>query len=250
MNRVKRLVINADDFGMSSGVDQGIVEAMEVGVVTSTSCLVFGEPPQIPPAIRGRVGVHLRLTDGAPVSSPETIPTLVNSEGRFPNSREAVRARRVDPLDVVCEWRAQMAMFSRSGVRPTHIDTHHHSHGLPDLTAVYAGLAAEWGVYGVPIGDTSAHRLRGAGIRCADDAEIGWNVFDVRESLLDRVGRMFAAGRQIVHLMTHPGYVDESLIGRSSMVHSRRAELDLLLSPQFRRALADDGIELIGMAQL
>jgi chitin disaccharide deacetylase len=247
---MKRLVINADDFGMSPGVDQGILEAMEAGVVTSTSCLVFRDRPQIPVSIAGRVGVHLRLTDGAPVSDPKQIPTLVNAEGRFPSSREAVRLRRVDPRDVEREWRAQMTLFCRSGVVPTHVDTHHHSHELPEVTGVYAQLAAEWEVAGVPLGAGAALQLRAAGVRCADESETGWSVFDIRETLLDRVGRAFARGRQSVHLMTHPGYVDEALTGRSSMVHSRRAELDLLLSPQFRRALSDDGIEVIGMAQL
>lgn len=246
----KRLVINADDFGMCAGVDRGIVEAMVAGVVTSTSCLVYSAPPEIPDSIRGRVGLHLRLTDGAPVSRPAEIPSLVNADGRFPSSREGVRTLRVAATDVEREWRAQMAMFLRSGVKPTHIDTHHHSHGLAEVAPVYVQLAAEWGVAGVPVGESSALRLRSAGVRCADEAETGWNVFAVQESVLDRVGRIFASGRSSAHLMTHPGYIDEALIGRSSMVHSRRAELALLLSPEFRRALHDDGIELIGMDAL
>jgi chitin disaccharide deacetylase len=247
---MKRLVINADDFGMCAGVDHGIGEAMTAGVVTSTSCLVFGEPPVIPAAIRGRVGVHLRLTDGAPVCASSEIPSLVNAEGRFPSSREAVRMRRISAVEVEREWRAQMAMFLRSGVKPTHIDTHHHSHGLVEVAPVYARLAAEWRVAGVPVGEASALLLRATGVRCADEAEIQWNVFHVGEPLLDRVGRIFASGRTSVHLMAHPGYVDESLRGRSSMVESRRAELDLLMSPRFRQSLKDDGIELIGMESL
>jgi len=246
---MKRLVVNADDFGIAPGVNRGIVQALLAGVVTSTSCLVYGDMPALPPELHGRVGIHLRLTDGKPLSDPTRIGSLIGSNGRFPASREAVRLMAVDSDEVRREWTAQIEMFLRSGFAPTHIDTHHHSHSLPGIAEVYADLASLYSVAALGLDGGGIRDLRSAGVRCPDFAEITWNVFGP-VNVLDLAGAAFAAGHETVFLMTHPGYVDDSLIQRSSMVQARRAELDVLLSPRFREAVADDGISLIGMGDL
>lgn len=245
---MKRLVINADDFGLTAGVNRGITEAIAAGSVTSTSCLVYGESPAIPEVLRGKVGIHLRLTDGFPVSNPRFISSLL-ANGRFLTSRAAVRERGVDLDEVAIEWRAQIEMFSRSGVRPTHIDTHHHSHSIAGIAGVYAAMASEMGVSSVGLDSAQVFDLKSRGVRCADHAEIEWDVLG-RRGIREIITAAFAAGNETVYLMAHPGYVDDDLVARSSMIKARRMELDILLSPQFRRDLQDDGISLIGMAEL
>jgi len=88
---VKQVVINADDFGLSPGVNQGILEAFRDGIVTSTTLLV--NLPSFDDAVRKArdhpelpVGVHLSLLWGEPASSPADVPTLVDRGGRFPRS--------------------------------------------------------------------------------------------------------------------------------------------------------------------
>jgi len=97
----KRLIVNADDFGLTQGVSRGILEAGRTGIVTSTTLLVNRE---IPPAQLEElqasglgVGVHLNLTLGAPVSSPRRVSSLVDAEGRFiRDAREAAARASTD----------------------------------------------------------------------------------------------------------------------------------------------------------
>ncbi len=247
---MKRLIVNADDFGLTTGVDIGILEAIEAGAVTSTSCLACLNwyPEALPYSLIGKAGIHLQLTDGLPINDPWEIRTLVGREGRFPRTRAGIGP--VDLAEVEREWRAQIEVFGRTGVRPTHIDTHHQSHSLPGVDRVYARLAQELGAAGIGMSGGAVKELRAAGVRCADYVETRWNALDRGVSLIELLRADYAAGYETVHLVVHPGYADSALRARSSMVESRPAELAVLLSPEFRRQLGDEGIALVGMSAL
>src|SRR2546422_8866289 len=140
----RRLVVNADDFGFSAGVNRGILEAHAAGVVSSVSVLV--NTPGWPDArdrlraIGGTLGVglHLNLTTGAPLT---TAPSLTTPPpiARF-HSLAALVARaltgRLDPAHVAAECVAQLARLREAGVRVTHIDSHRHVHALPGVWGV------------------------------------------------------------------------------------------------------------------
>jgi hopanoid biosynthesis associated protein HpnK len=152
---VKNLIVNADDFGWTEGVNRGIVEAFRHGIVTSTSLLAngvaFGEAVELAKTAPGLgVGVHLNLSDGKPVAERKKVTTLVNDKGEFAGGPETLllrRARRGLPLEEVeREWGAQIQKVRDARIEPTHLDGHKHVHMLPGLFEMALRLAKKHGV--------------------------------------------------------------------------------------------------------
>src|ERR1700745_1966878 len=108
---MRSLRIHADDFGLSPGVVSGTVQSMNDGIVTGTSAMVCS--PECRERVRlfarlvkPRVGLHLQLTDGTPLSETRKIPALVDDSGKFPRRREGLA--RLEAEQVLLEWRAQL----------------------------------------------------------------------------------------------------------------------------------------------
>src|SRR5947209_10797608 len=148
----RRLVVNADDFGLSPGVNDGILEAHAAGVVSSVSVLVNAPGwEHAVAALRGTgslgVGLHLNLTAGEPVSEGTA---LVDAHtGRFHGLAGLVTRAltgRIDPDCVAEECGAQLARLRAAGVRVTHIDSHRHVHALPGVWAPVVAIARAHGV--------------------------------------------------------------------------------------------------------
>jgi hopanoid biosynthesis associated protein HpnK len=149
------VIINADDFGLCEAVNQGVVEAFDHGIVTSASVLPTGEAfDQAAGLSRCRpgldLGVHLSLTQAAPVSPPEAVPSLVDEHGRFPPTWSAFVARylrgAVSKKDVETEMRAQIEKIDRAGLSVSHLDSHQHLHMLPGILPLAARLSSEYGI--------------------------------------------------------------------------------------------------------
>ena len=133
---MRRLIVTADDFGLSPGVNAGIVEAHERGIVTATSLMV--NAPAAREALHWAsehrslaVGLHFVLTFARPVGPTEPLEELVDENGRFRRLETGVH-ERASAGDVREEIRAQLARFADAvGRAPSHIDGHHHVHALP-----------------------------------------------------------------------------------------------------------------------
>jgi predicted glycoside hydrolase/deacetylase ChbG (UPF0249 family) len=140
----KRLIINADDFGWTRGITDGILRSHNDGLVTSTSLLV-NQPAseyaiaQMRNAPRLGVGIHLNLCSGAPVLPASQVPTLVAANGNFYPDNEMARRLilwRVSSQEIEAEFRAQIQWARERGVDIAHADSHYHVHLYP--VAVYA----------------------------------------------------------------------------------------------------------------
>ena len=149
----RRLIINGDDFGFSSGVNQAIIEAHDRGILTSTSLMVTGEAfeeavmlakarPQL------AVGLHLVLACGRSLLPSSQIPHLVDAQGNFSDQPEkaglyyqfSAAAQREIPL----EMRAQLEKFCQTGLPLSHVDGHVHVHLQPVVLRHLANLADEF----------------------------------------------------------------------------------------------------------
>ncbi|HEX7999719.1 MAG TPA: ChbG/HpnK family deacetylase [Pyrinomonadaceae bacterium] len=254
---MKRLVINADDFGLTKGVTAGIVETMLRGAVTSTTAMAckagsLDNVREWAGQIKGRIGVHLQLTDGLPCSESTTIPSLVTESGLFPRSRRDLRALNTD--EVRLEWRAQIERIIQAGITPTHIDSHHHVHRYPAAFAAYCEIAAEHAIPARAISAEMAQSLRARGVRCADYCETGWYGGELTpDSLIACLDKAFAALNNddvTLELMCHPGFVDGELPGSSNYVAEREQELRTLCRPELAARLRESGIKLIAMSDL
>ncbi|HXN23241.1 MAG TPA: ChbG/HpnK family deacetylase [Candidatus Dormibacteraeota bacterium] len=154
---MKQLVVNADDFGMSGGINTGILEAHRRGIVTSTTLLANGAAfdhavtlAKSAPALG--IGVHLNLTQGRPLSDPATIHSIVNKRGEFYSHPALLRRNalgRLRPADVHREFAAQIEKVRAAGIDITHFDGHKHVHMLPGLLEIVVALAKCSGVAGV-----------------------------------------------------------------------------------------------------
>ncbi|MFP4474338.1 MAG: carbohydrate deacetylase [Desulfatibacillaceae bacterium] len=150
-----RIVFNADDFGLTPGINAGIVHAYRNGVVRSTS-LVPGGPAFDDAVSRAAtcgylgVGVHLYLTQEAPVAGEPVVEQgSLDGEGRFPGLGTTAMAAFRDRIDIPAverEWRAQIEKVMEAGITPTHLDGHQWAHMLPGLFPLCVDLAREFGI--------------------------------------------------------------------------------------------------------
>jgi len=155
---VRRLIINADDFGLTSGINRAIVEAHQHGVVTSATLMATGRAfdeavkmartaPQL------SIGCHVVLVDGEPLLPAPQVPTLLAAAGQerhFRNSIGEVAAAalrgRIDPAQVEAEATAQMRKLQTAGLALSHFDTHKHAHMFPAILRPLLRAARACGV--------------------------------------------------------------------------------------------------------
>jgi len=136
-----RLIINSDDFGFTLGVNRSIAELHQAGVLTSTTLMATGAAFDDAVAIAHAnpllgVGCHVVLTDGEPISPPESIPTLMGPNGKsfrpsLIDFMQAVARGKVREEDIEREALAQIQKLQRAGIAVTHLDTHKHTHLFP-----------------------------------------------------------------------------------------------------------------------
>lgn len=155
---MRRLIINADDFGLTSGINRAIVEAHQRGVVTAATLMAngraFEEAAKLAPTVpQLSVGCHVVLVDGEPLLPAPQIPTLVAADGprqHFRNSIAEVAAAalrgRIDPAQVEAEATAQMRKLQSSGLTLSHFDTHKHAHMFPAILRPLLRAARACGV--------------------------------------------------------------------------------------------------------
>ncbi len=147
---MKRVIINADDYGLHAEVDAAILECFAAGVLCSATLMV-NQPGAADAAVRAAqaglpLGLHLNLTLGRPVSEPEQIASLLDAEGRFVARRELIKRalrRRLDPDHVRVELQAQIARYRELVSEVQHLDSHQHVHAIPRVAEVVRALAQD-----------------------------------------------------------------------------------------------------------
>jgi predicted glycoside hydrolase/deacetylase ChbG (UPF0249 family) len=251
-NALKQLIINADDFGLTAGISRGVCYAIQSGRVSSTSALVC-DPAALAllecyaHTLAGRVGLHLQLTDGFPCAGSVRVPSLVTGTGGFPRFPEELGRLNQDEIRI--EWRAQLELFLKSGLIPSHIDTHHHVHSIPEVFEIYCEIAQRCRAPARTLSAAMTELMRSHGIPCADYCEIKWLGAEATlENLLELTSEAFqrCGGHSVIELMCHPGYADRSLSTRSLYVSGRERELGILCSDRLARRFRQLEIKIAG----
>ncbi len=155
---MRRLIVNADDFGLTDGINRAVRDLHRLAALTSTTLMAAA--PQFREAVEISqqqkllgVGCHIVLVDGTPVADPTTIPTLLDASSKRsgephfrPTLGEFVRELylgRIDSTHIEREAIAQIQRLQQAGVAVTHVDTHKHTHMFPRvLTAVMRAAQA------------------------------------------------------------------------------------------------------------
>jgi len=284
MAGVRRLIVNADDFGLTPGVNRAIVEAHTHGIVTSATLMAnasaFEQAVQLTKSLPGfDVGCHIVLVDGSPVLHPSEIPTLIG-DGRpeeFDTSLNSFAVRvlrgRINAEQVEREAIAQISKLHTAGIRVSHIDTHKHVHVLPQILRPLLRAAKACSVRAIrnPFGRIAFSLIAGR-----PQLWKQWGKLTLLNTLAGRFCRAVEAEGMITptgslgiaatgaldeqlfrfivenvpegtwEFVTHPGYNDADLDRiRTRLRNSRETELRLLASRETRESLAGNGIELI-----
>jgi len=152
---VKKLIVNADDFGLSKAVTDAIIDCHDNGIVTSTT-LMSNMPFAEYAASKAKafpmlsVGLHVTLTEGKPLSAPADVDNLIDSNGnfiRFSLQRKNLRSNEKAKEQVYRELEAQLLNALDLGLNISHFDSHHSIHRVPIVKKALIKLHK---LYGIP----------------------------------------------------------------------------------------------------
>jgi len=287
---MRELILNADDFGMTCGVNEGIIRAHREGVLTSTTLMADGaafenaiERAMANPGLG--VGCHLVLVGGLAISSHEEIPSLVDAAGRLPKTLPGFLAQvssgKVQVEEIEHEMRAQIGKIRAAGIEPTHLDTHKHTHAHPTVMEALGRAAKATGITRVrkPIENIrdSWETSRGEGLGlskqlvgamavramaprfAAISKEYGLHSPDHFLGLATTGQLAPALLRRMIEslaegqteIMLHPGVCDNDLRKSGSRLQQQREkELEGLLDPGVRSAIEERGVRLISYREV
>ena len=276
-----RLIVHADDFGLSEKVNEGIVKAHLEGIVTSTSLMANGAAfehavklTKCIPTLD--VGVHLTLTGEAPISKTADVSTLLNKDGCFNDHANAFIKRyllqEISLREIQQELDAQIRKIMDHGIAISHLDGHQHIHMLPGIRRVVGELAKQYSIPSIRYPRERLHpymlfERRGIGrltqlialnafcmiARTANAQRpdfffgffFGGNLTE--ENLTQALKHLPSSG--VCELMCHPGFHDAD----SRYQHwgyAWQAELDALTSENIKTILRSRGVELIPYSAL
>ena len=240
---MRKLIVNADDFGRSPQINQGIIEAHQKGIVTSASLMTeresFNEAVRLAKANpRLGIGLHLDL---------DSFFEVQHGTGRLVAYKDPEL-----PLSAIAqETERQIRKIMATGLQVYHLDGHHHAHLRPELFAAVAALTAKYkikviryfrgfyeGLYPGVATDWIRDLVTRFGLTCTDTFFAGWE--PVESSLPGYRYLDLAVPFKSAELMVHPGKGEAW----------REQELKHCLSPDIRRELGRRGIELATFAQL
>ncbi len=256
-------MVNADDFGYNRDVNRGIIRAHREGILTATTLMAngaaFREAVELAAANPDLdIGVHLQMVEGPSLSRPGSeLPLTVGS-----------LIRQLGQWNIYAELRAQVQTVLATGIRPTHLDTHKHTHLLPPVLAAVARLSEEFRIpyvrrpFDIPLDARRAtwqtrlarramaslrghftHVLTRHGARSTDHfAGFVWTGNYTADDLLALISQLPPG---VTEFMCHPGEMGPELAqARTRLKESRAAELVALLDSRLRPTLAREGVQL------
>jgi hopanoid biosynthesis associated protein HpnK len=285
---VRRLIVNADDFGLTAGVNRAIAESNRAGVVTSTTLMANAQASEAAidlakaqPSLK--TGCHIVLIDGVPLAA--NLPSLTNDSRRFHTSLKqfamaAVR-KQIAVEEIQREVEAQIRKIQSRGITLTHVDSHKHTHMFPHVLLPLLRAAKACGVRAVRNPFEPTHSwptgmvLRTPGIWLRSVGVMGFQMFAPafrrainKEGMVSTDGTVGIAVTGLLdqhkllrilealpegtwELVCHPGYSDADLQAAGTrLTQSREIELSALTSADTKKALARYQIELISYADL
>jgi predicted glycoside hydrolase/deacetylase ChbG (UPF0249 family) len=272
-----KLIINGDDFGLSLGVNRGIVHLFDAGILTSTTLMVnqVATDQAIEFALQNpefEVGIHLNLSTGRPLLPLHRVRTLVDGDGKFLRlSRLMIGAITglVKHNEIRDELSAQIECCQREGLRLIHLDSHNQIHAMPIMSQIVVAIARQFGIKSIRTPRISAVlvpqvvrllgftalRLGGSSAARKNPEEGAtspdWRSFKTTSYLVplepwlgdksveDLYSTLSTLNHRSIEIVSHPAFVDEELYALSNYVQKREEELQLLSSRKFRSMLDD-----------
>lgn len=279
----KRLIVNADDLALHSAVNRAVFRTHREGIVTSTSLLAGGaafseavEESKHHPGLG--IGLHLCLVEQAPVSDPDSIPSLVGSNGRLVSNYSIFLKRyllgKIHREDIKSELEAQVTKAVDHGLTLTHLDSHQHLHILPGIARMVEEIGRRFGIKKIRIPAENV-RIAGSPVMSKRGLQGRW-VYSLAQSCRkmlkhsgwttpDRFLGFMQGGRMlredwrsliprlpagVTEIMVHPGEDDLILKSHTGWDYCWEDELSALVDPEIKALLEEHNIELINFGDL
>ncbi len=271
------LIINADDYGYYDCISKGIIEAHQSGVVTSTG--IFANSPNLDKQLSWLssvpnldLGVHLNLTDGAPLSASFR-DELVDTNGIFPNKVQLILkllSGKISINAIEMEWRAQIEKCLSKNTTLWFLNSHEHIHCFPSLFKLFQNLAdeykfhytrfpsSEWQhtinisslIRNTALGAMSRinkHSIRSMPPKLLGLGQSGKLSFPYLKKIFSKL-----VTGEIYELMCHPGILDTEEVNRKELLqyHDWELEKETLTSPETKKLIKKHSIKLIGYRHL
>jgi len=279
----KRLIINADDFGLCPGVNRAVVEAHNRGVLTSATLMAAAPAADEAVEIARQtptlgVGVHLNLLEGRPVLQPDQILPLLNARGEFALSASklaltSLLSKRLRNT-VETELAAQIEWVLARRIKPTHLDSHKHIHAFATIWPIVCRLARRfdisvvrwpweppWTANAAPATDKS-DRKRARIVRTMANICRRIDATFIKNQCLFGVAHTGKIDGEFwsmltgnmpdgpAEVMTHPGYAEGLDPTKTRLVAQRLVELEAMCSDRTQKIIKDADIELTHYGKL
>lgn len=245
----KYLIINVDDFGLSESVNRGVIEVFNQQNLSTAS--MFANLPGFDDAIKLwknepylDIGLHFNLTYGYPVSDPHDIPSLVDSSGRFRYQDLDWKKTNWNEEEIKLELGAQWKKLVNTGLKPTHLDSHHYVHNYSIVYVQMSQLASE---EKIPMRRT---RKPLSPRPCLETDHLITEEYHGPNGLSNLLKVLDKLEPGISELNCHPGYSDKTVVEISDWTTERERELQVFLNPAIREAIHHHQIELINFRDM
>ena len=282
---MKKVIINADDFGLSKGVNEGIILAHQKGILTSTT--LMANMPGFEHAVElakqnGElgVGVHLNIVRGRPITPAKKVSSLLNKEKNFfANILFILRklwSKKINQQEIELEFRAQIEKILRHDIRISHFDSEKHIHCLPSLLKIVLKLGKEYNIKRIRY--FNEYCLSSLLFQSAKSFFVSVSCLSMRQKIKEngflipersygvcKSGRMTSKTIKkilcnlkdgVAEVMVHPGFVTRELMDLEKEIGSfyinkyREKELKGLLDKDLKQIIKDKDIRLISFHQL
>ena len=248
-----KLIINADDFGYSRGINWGIIDSYNNGTLSSATIMAnmpgFSHAVELAKQNPGLgVGVHLTLTQGRALTG--VCKTITDGDGNFLKlGALSENISTIDLGEVEREYDAQISKVINSGIVPTHLDGHHHTHVRPGIINVLFKMAEK---YRLPIRFPSDCKVPAGfeNVRFPDVFSGDFYGEDAKEDFFIGILEKHKEMDGVLEIMCHPGYADCEVLAGSSYNVQRANEVEILTGDRVREFINENNIKIINYRDL
>ena len=274
---MKRLIISADDFGLTEGINEGIIRCAREGIVTSASVMANMPAFEQAVSLAGQcpnmaTGVHLNLVKGSPLQPVGEVSSLVDNQGAFytlPRFTIRLLSGQIKITEIEKELKNQIEKALKAGLTITHLDSHRHFHVYPPLLKLVIKIAREYKINKIrcPLGlsvlpgsikECTLNSLSRNARRNLDAAGIKHNdkFFELVkiESRNDHIKAITTFCERltdgVTELDTHPGFVTAELNGIEATIHNRERQVEILTDTALPELMKKYEIQLINYGDI
>jgi len=269
------LIVSADDFGLTEGINRGIIQSFKEGIVTSAS--LMASTPAFKHAVELArsnpdlaIGIHLNLVKGKPLQPADKVRSLVNNKGVFytiPWFVPRLLLGRINFTEVESELRNQIEMVRSTGLKVTHLDSHRHFHLFPSILRLVIRLAKEYGIAKIrcPLATAPGSLKELALTLLSRRALITLESNDIKhndkffELLKIETSRDYRHAfydfcrnlpQGVTELDCHPGFITGELDGIEASIHNRERQVEILTHPDIKKLLGQYDIRLVNYGDI